>query len=114
MSPRPLFIIGGVYLRSASESTCFLLAPPNRFGYYVSVALQTGDPIDFAVMAKKLSPAQLLGRRGGKARNAKLTSEERRELSLKLNASRWAQWYKKTEEEREAIRRKRARKRRKK
>ena len=74
------------------------------------------DPVDSVAMAKKLSPAQLLGRRGGKARNAQLTPQERTALSLKLNASRWKKWYGKSEEEREAIRlkRARARKRRKK
>ena len=74
------------------------------------------DPVDSAAMAKKLSPAQLLGRRGGKARNASLTPEERSALSIKLNASRWEKWRAKSDEEREAIRRKqaRARKRRKK
>ena len=96
----------------------YFLASPNRFGYPVSVALPMLDPVDSASMAKKLSPAQLLGRRGGKARNAKLTPEERTALALELNASRWEKWYQKSDEEREVIRlkqaRARARKRRKK
>lgn len=65
-------------------------------------------------MAKKLSPAQILGRRGGKAKAAKMSPEERSAQATALNRARWEKWNNMSEEERDAVRRKRARKRRKK
>lgn len=67
-------------------------------------------------MPKKPLTIEDFARMGGKARQAKLKDAERSKLGTNAVNARWKKWRAKPEEEREAIRRKqaRARKRRKK
>jgi hypothetical protein len=64
--------------------------PADVIGNAVTVArLATGEIEEAAEDDGKDKAAQALGKKGGKARAAKLTAEKRREISKKAARARW-------------------------
>ncbi len=64
--------------------------PADVIGTAIKVAkIATGEIEDTADDDGKNKAAQELGRKGGKARAAKLTPERRREIAKKAAAKRW-------------------------
>jgi hypothetical protein len=64
--------------------------PADVVGAAVRVArISVGEEPDDREDASTLSPAQQLGRAGGKARAARLSAEQRAEIARKGAATRW-------------------------